>query len=364
MASSGRGKATTWQQRSIILEWLEIPSNFRLITGGTQPGPVIAGKKLKKSDAYNQLAAFVNEKLGYSDPSEKWDQKIAKIRYESLVKTYKTTRDKYQDPGGKKFALTDVEISKGKTIDTKLNEMCPYYHRWDSLFGGRQNVNPAHTFEGGIAGSEDDATYSMDYDNVGECSDDDTLDDREPEELIHLTIAGEEEETNEDVDRIVPVSSDSAEPQVSRPTTTVSRKSTAPIPLTINPVLRQLSATVAAETPSGGKLTDKRKGDFGATYSTMKSKELDLISKDKNRELEIAAQRLELDRKIAADELEFKRLNMQEEREFKRQTMIEEREDRKQSVKDAMRKDLMLALVHQGKSAAEIREYWAMLGDE
>lgn len=148
MATSGRGKATTASQRSFILEWLETPANFRLITGGTQAGPVIARKKLKKTDAYNQLAAFINLKLNYTDPSEMWDQRIAKIRYESLVRTYKNTRDQYKDPSGKKFALTDAEISKGLTIEKKLNLICPYYKRWDNLFEGRQNVNPAHTFEG------------------------------------------------------------------------------------------------------------------------------------------------------------------------------------------------------------------------
>lgn len=358
MATTGRGKATSYPQRSAILEWLENPVNFRLITGGTQPGPVVAGKKLKKSDAYNQLAAFVNRTLKYTDPTEMWDQKIAKIRYESLVKTYKTTRDKYQDPSGKKFALTDAEISKGKTIDIKLNELCPFYQRWDSLFGGRQNVNPAHTFEGGVATSEDDATYSAgEYEDIEE-NDDDTYGEVEQEEIVHLSIPDDVIETNEDVERIVPVSSEASE---LRSSATVSRRSNASIPLSVNPVLRQLSAAVAAETPSGGKLTEKRKGDFGATYSTMKSKEIDLISKDRNRELEIKAQRLELDRKIAADELEFKKQNMQEEMEFKRQTLMEEREEKKRSAKEAMKSNLILALANQGKNASEIKEFWAML---
>ena len=102
MATTGRGKATSYPQRSAILEWLETPANFRLITGGTQAGPVVAGKKLKKTDAYNQLAAFINRTLKYTDPSEMWDQKIAKVRYDYLVKTYNTTRDKLKDPGSRR----------------------------------------------------------------------------------------------------------------------------------------------------------------------------------------------------------------------------------------------------------------------
>ena len=91
MATTGRGKATSYPQCSAILEWLETPANFRLITGGTPAGPVVAGKNLKKIDAYNRLAAFINRTLTYTDPLEMRDQKIAEVRYDSLVKTFKTT---------------------------------------------------------------------------------------------------------------------------------------------------------------------------------------------------------------------------------------------------------------------------------
>ena len=97
MATSGSGKTTTVSQRSFILKWLENPANVRLIAEGTQAGPAIAGKKLKKIDVYIQLTAFINLKLKYTDPPDMWDQKTTKVRYESLVKPYKNTRDKYQD---------------------------------------------------------------------------------------------------------------------------------------------------------------------------------------------------------------------------------------------------------------------------
>ena len=363
MASSGRGKATSYPQRSAILEWLETPANFRLITGGTQARPVIAGEKLKKTDAYNQLAVFVNLRLKYTDPSEMWDQKIAKVRYESLVKTYKTTRDKLKDPSGKKFGLTDAEIVKGKTIDMKLNELCPFYQRWDNLYGGRQNVDPVHTLEGGVAANGDEATYSAEEYNDLDGNDDDTCGEMKPEEFVHLAIPDDTIiESNDDVERIVPGSSETSESRV--PSIVAARRPNVSNPVTINPILRQFSATVAAETPSGEKLTEKRKGDFGSTYSSMKSREIDLMSRDQNRELEIKAQRLELDRKIAADELEFKKQNVQDAREFRRQAMIEEREDKKRSAHESTKSSLMLALANQGKSANEIKEFWALLKED
>ena len=44
---------TSNAQRLAIVDWLEIPANFRLITGSAGMNTaVVAGKKLKKSDAY------------------------------------------------------------------------------------------------------------------------------------------------------------------------------------------------------------------------------------------------------------------------------------------------------------------------
>lgn len=290
MATSGRGKATTHSQRLAILQWLDTPANFRLVTGGTLAGPVVSGKKLKKTDAYNQLAAFINRTLKYTDPSEMWDQKIAKVLYESLVKTYESTRDKKNDPRGEK-CLTDAEIAKGMTIDMKLDEMCPYYQRWDNLYGGRQNVDPTHTMEGGIDPSGDDGTYTAGVLENFEENDDDTYGETEPEEFVHISIPDDPGELSEDVERMVPGSSESTEPCL--PSYAAPRRPNSSFPLSVNPVLRQLSASVASETPAGEQLTDKRKGDFGSTYSSMKSREIDLTSKDKNIKLEIQAQRLE-----------------------------------------------------------------------
>lgn len=59
-----------------------------------------------------------------------------------------------------------------------------------------------------------------------------------------------------------------------------------------------------------------------------------------------------------------KKQNVQDEREFKRQTMAVEREDKKRSAQDTMKSNLMLALANQGKTAAEIKEFWAMLKED
>ena len=72
----GRGTQTTWSQANAILNWLEIPANFKFITGGAS----------QKSDAYRDLAQAVNKRFGYSRPSEIWDAKRAKGRFEAQLK--------------------------------------------------------------------------------------------------------------------------------------------------------------------------------------------------------------------------------------------------------------------------------------
>ena len=85
----GRGEQKSWTQLQVVLEWLEQPANYNLITGVAPKGKPIAGQKTKKSDAYKDLAAYVNHKLGYSSYPSLWDPKKAKSRYESLLKIRK-----------------------------------------------------------------------------------------------------------------------------------------------------------------------------------------------------------------------------------------------------------------------------------
>ena len=56
-----RGQTSNFYQVTALIIWLEIPLNFKLITGGAAKGPVVAGAKLKKSDAY---------KMGYTTGNE------------------------------------------------------------------------------------------------------------------------------------------------------------------------------------------------------------------------------------------------------------------------------------------------------
>ena len=96
-----------------MLDWLEVPENFRLITGGAQQHAkgVQAGLKLKKVDAYKQLGDYINAKF-----HTKWDVKNSQARFRALFKKYRETRKAYKDVTGKKFALTAQKIKQGFTV--------------------------------------------------------------------------------------------------------------------------------------------------------------------------------------------------------------------------------------------------------
>jgi hypothetical protein len=68
-----------------IVTWLEKESNFNLITGkAPQNRNVVAGKKLKKSDAYTDLANYINTAF----KGEQWTKEIAKSRYNAYLKYF------------------------------------------------------------------------------------------------------------------------------------------------------------------------------------------------------------------------------------------------------------------------------------
>lgn len=112
--TSGRGARTTWAQINAMLEWTEVPRNFQLITGGTPPGPVVAGLRLKKTDAYSYLATFVNDRLDYDGTASEWTPESAKARFNSSMKKYKEVKKDFSNVSGPKFCITADELASGK----------------------------------------------------------------------------------------------------------------------------------------------------------------------------------------------------------------------------------------------------------
>ena len=161
MVAPNNAVALVWYQANAILEWLESPANFKLITGGVSQSQVIAGFKLKKTDAYRELAKHVNERLGYTRPSEIWDANKAKFRFEAQLKKYKDLKKELSDVTGPKYCLTENELKSGMTLEMKRDKQFPQFKRWDILFGGRQNVSPSFTMEPGANLTPDSSIFSL-----------------------------------------------------------------------------------------------------------------------------------------------------------------------------------------------------------
>ena len=77
---------TTEKQTLLMISWLEIPANFKLVTGSGGGGPVIAGTKLKKVDGFKGLANYIKNHDGAV-----WTEKSTTKRYEAMIKKFKST---------------------------------------------------------------------------------------------------------------------------------------------------------------------------------------------------------------------------------------------------------------------------------
>ena len=54
------------------------------------------------------------------------------------------------DSGNEKLQLGPSDIANGyNTIEQKVESLCPFFYRWDALFGSRQNVAPSFLYETG-----------------------------------------------------------------------------------------------------------------------------------------------------------------------------------------------------------------------
>lgn len=129
LSISCRGQENTlWQQRTKMVEWLEVEANFKSITGGQ--GSLKA--KLKKSNACGYLAAYVNQNCGTN-----WDLSQARNRYNALIQNYKECKALFESVEGEKFCLTSLEIANGLTLEQKKEAYCYLFHRIDKLYGTR-----------------------------------------------------------------------------------------------------------------------------------------------------------------------------------------------------------------------------------
>jgi hypothetical protein len=104
---------------------------------------VVAGMPTSKKTGFQMMAEFVNQRT-----SSNWTSNDASTHFKSWGKKFKSTSRSYQNPGGKKFMLGEKDFKKNvRTIEDKLNHLCPLFFRLQTLFGNRQNVMPTYVHQ-------------------------------------------------------------------------------------------------------------------------------------------------------------------------------------------------------------------------
>ncbi|KAI9328143.1 hypothetical protein BDR26DRAFT_874399 [Obelidium mucronatum] len=351
-------KHTTPAQRNAIVAWLEIPANFKLITGSAAFNrTIVAGAKLKKSDAYRALADHVNVVT-----SAGWTSEQGKTRYDAYLRTYKATKKAAEATG---FGVTDEESKKGiKTVDEKLEIMCPNYQQLDRLFGGRQNVQCSTTeeteppkdeeedsevgdnqsddgaLENGFENDEEfveDERGTNDYSSAGNSSGGSLVDDSTFDESVSLSLE------------------DAVNQSKAATATPGSRKR------------KSSSSSISSSADLSSSSRGKRNDDFSSVFLRAQESRDEKDSYRLKVESEFRKNELMLKEKVENASLLLKREEMEEaaesrklEREFKeRQLLLEEKKwtAGNELEKQKLKMGLIQAAITSGKTPADLRGY-------
>lgn len=339
----GRGGSTTYEQKKHMLIWLQNEDNFALLTGKLQrsmPG-VVAGAKLKKIDAYQSLASYVNQCCGTN-----WDTKSCKCRFESFKRGYLSMRNTVLQQGNEKFCVGPEDLLLGiKTIADKINYLDPFYFQMDDLFGGRQNLTPAYQYEPGTAILMDgvprkDSSDGSEIDEENVHAIDDIFNDEIEIEIEEVQLTDDVMQSEIDQqERLAAVTGLIAPP----PKSNGKRKKKCAV-AAVHSDLQLMSASQVSGLTTSAELSlqvahDKSKNKkpcFAQAYSESKLKEFEILQN-----------RLEWEKFIYVKEKEEKK---------------EQREADIEKDKRAQKTQTVAACVAKGMSVGEIKELLAMMG--
>ncbi|KAL2613555.1 hypothetical protein R1flu_025247 [Riccia fluitans] len=72
---------------------------------------------------------------------------IMQKKFDKYLASFKKAREWSMSTG---VGLTEEEVTRGMTIEDKLNQKCPFYHRMYAIFGHRANIVPPASVEDGL----------------------------------------------------------------------------------------------------------------------------------------------------------------------------------------------------------------------
>ncbi|KAL2653350.1 hypothetical protein R1flu_021478 [Riccia fluitans] len=125
----------------MIVGYLEDPKHLVEISGSERKTKV-SGKHPSKQTAFGVMAVHLAS-LGFPVCTDAIMQK----KFDIYLASFKKAREWSLSIGA---GLTEEEVTRGMTIEDKLNQRCPFYHRMYAIFGHRANIVPPATTKDGL----------------------------------------------------------------------------------------------------------------------------------------------------------------------------------------------------------------------
>ncbi|KAL2628865.1 hypothetical protein R1flu_013551 [Riccia fluitans] len=139
--STGSRHRMNRKEYEMIVGYLEDSEHLVDILGSGRKTKVF-GKHPSKQTEFGVMAVHL-ALLGFPVCTSAIMQK----KFDRYLASFKKAREWSMSTGA---GLTEEEVTRGMTIEDKLNQRCPFYHRMYAIFGHRANIVPPATAEDGL----------------------------------------------------------------------------------------------------------------------------------------------------------------------------------------------------------------------
>ncbi|KAL2653491.1 hypothetical protein R1flu_021619 [Riccia fluitans] len=139
--STGSRHRMNRKKYEMIVGYLEEPDHLAEILGSGRKMKVY-GKHPSKQTAFGVMVVHLAS-LGFPVCIGAIMQK----KFDMYFASFKKAREWSMSIGA---GLTEEEVTRGMTIEDKLNQKCPFYHKMYAIFGHRANIVPPATTEDGL----------------------------------------------------------------------------------------------------------------------------------------------------------------------------------------------------------------------
>jgi hypothetical protein len=153
-ADQGANKKMSNGQYGTMMVWLANDEKRNIVSGAsgsaTAGGNKFAQSKAKvvpKKQGYTALAAHINLKY----PGSNWTADIAGKKFAYQMGLYSSAK---VASSRSDWGLSQQELSKGITLQKKLESMCKDFSIWDTWFGHHQKYNPAIVLDSSVGAGE------------------------------------------------------------------------------------------------------------------------------------------------------------------------------------------------------------------